>query len=329
MIDVMSFGGGVQSTAIMTLACEGLIPMPAHWVFSDPQFESELTYAHLERCKEYLTKHGTRLDVVTAGSIREDAVTFAQRRANSDVKRYASIPMFIQKRDGTDGILPRQCTTEYKIEPIEEYHRYKVLGLKYRQRAPKEPAIAIWIGISADEERRASPPGRWKEEDVEVGKDLLGEPVMRTVKRWLPVPWQHKAFPLLGYVLHPDRSRHNDERFAECAGWDREDALNWLAKVWPHPVPRSACICCPYRTNAEWRQMRESRPEEFAQAVEFDATIRAAYAVGRQARGELAGVPYLHRTRVPLAMADLDEPLNDRMGCGGLFSTEPDGICGV
>lgn len=45
--------------------------------------------------------------------------------------------------------------------------------------------------------------------------------------------------------------------------------------------------------------------------------------------GELAGVPYLHRTLVPLDMADLDKPLNDRMGCGGLFSQEPDGICGV
>jgi hypothetical protein len=105
--------------------------------------------------------------------------------------------------------------------------------------------------------------------------------------------------------------------------------MNWLEKVWPWPVPRSACVCCPYRTNAEWLAMREKQPEEWAQAVEFDHDIRNAYAIGQQARGVLAGVPYLHRTMIPLDQVNLAEPLNDRMGCGGLYSQEPDGICGV
>lgn len=335
MTDVMSFGGGIQSTAVLTLAGEGLIPMPARWVFSDPGFESGATYAHLERCKDYLAKKGGRLDVVTAGSIREDAVEFAVTTAGgmtpegAKPKRYASIPMFVQNKDGTDGILPRQCTSEYKIEPIEGYHRRQVLGLKPRQRAPKEPVVCVWIAISRDEERRASPPGRWKTENVEVGTDLLGNPVTKPHRRWEPVPWQTKAYPLLGYVLYPDRSRRPDDRFAESEGWDRDDCKAWLAKAWPWPVPRSACVCCPYRTNAEWADMRGTQPAEWSQAVEFDRVIRDAYATGQAARRKLTGVPYLHRTRVPLDMADLSEPLNDRMGCGGLFSQEPDGICGV
>jgi hypothetical protein len=40
MVDCVSFGAGVQSTAIMVLAGEGHIPMPQHWVFSDPGFET-------------------------------------------------------------------------------------------------------------------------------------------------------------------------------------------------------------------------------------------------------------------------------------------------
>lgn len=328
VIDVMSFGGGVQSTAIMTLAGEGKIPMPARWVFSDPGFESQATYAHLERCREYLTRKGARLETVTAGNIREDALAFARLRANADVKRYASIPMFIQKLDGTDGIMPRQCTSEYKIEPIERFHRREVMGLKPRQRAPKTPAINVWIGISEDEEKRATAPGKWVEEKYSVGIDLCGEEIPKVKRTWIPTPWQQKSFPLLGYTLMPNRERVKDARFDECSGWDRADAKEWNAKVWPWPVPRSACICCPYRTNREWAAMKETEPVEFAQAVEFDASIRGAYADGRRVRGELAGVPYLHRTRVPLDMANLDEPLNDRMGCGGLFSQEPDGICG-
>jgi len=329
MTDVMSFGGGVQSTAIMTLAGEGLIPMPARWVFSDPGFETGATYAHLERCKEYLAKKGANLDVVTAGNIREDAVEFARRRHEPDVKRYASIPMFVRRPDGEQGIMPRQCTTEYKLEPIEAYHRRELLGLKPRQRAPKELAVNVWIGISADEERRAKPPGMWRTQKATVGETLWDGPNVVERKVWEPIPWQVKSFPLLGYALHPDRSRVPDERFDHCTGWDRDDAKDWLAKSWPYPVPRSACICCPYRTNEEWAAME---PAEFAQAVEFDNAVRAGYGgqdARRQVRGELAGVPYLHRTMVPLEMADLSEPLNDRMGCGGLFSQEPDGICGV
>jgi hypothetical protein len=334
-VDVMSFGGGVQSTAIMSLSGEGLIPMPARWVFSDPGFESQTTYTHLERCKEYLAKKGARLDVVSAGNIRDDAIEFATMTAGgmtkegAKPKRYASIPMFVQNADGTDGVLPRQCTSEFKIEPIERFHRREVLGLRPRQRAPKEAAVNVWIGISKDEERRASPPGRWRTEELVVGNDLYGDPITKARRMWEPCSWQVKSYPMLGYVLHPDRTKEPDERFAECDGWDRDDAKNWLAKIWPWPVPRSACVCCPYRTNAEWAAMKAAEPNDFARAVEFDHVIRDAYANAQSSRKKLVGVPYLHRTRVPLDMADLSEPLNDRMGCGGLFSQEPDGICGV
>lgn len=175
LTDVMSFGAGVQSTAVMTLAGEGMIPMPSRWVFSNPQFESGLTYEHLARCKDYIGRKGGRLDVVSAGSIKDDAIEFAKRRANADVKRYASIPLFIRKLNGREGIMPRQCTSEYKIDPIEKFHRREVLGLKKRQRAPKEPAVSVWVGFSKDEERRASAPGRWVKKFDTVGKDVTIE----------------------------------------------------------------------------------------------------------------------------------------------------------
>lgn len=332
MIEVMSFGGGIQSTAILTLAGEGLIPMPSRWVFSDPGFESDATYAHLERCKDYLAKKGGRLDIVTAGNIEKDTIDFAENRGDGESKRYASIPVFLDMGDGQrERIMPRQCTSEYKLEPIEQYHRREVMGLAPRQRAPKEPTVEVWIGISADEERRVSPPGRWKETKVKTGETLFGDILETMKKTWMPVPWQTKAYPLLGYVIRSDRSRVRDDRFAECEGWDREDATNWLVKSWPHPVPRSACICCPYRTNAEWRDMRDNDPDAWSRAINFDAAIRDGLAghPARRGRGDLAGTPYLHRRLVPLGMVDLSEKLNDRMGCGGLFSQEPDGICGV
>ena len=330
MKSVFSCGMGVQSTVILAAACDGLIPKPDHVVFSDPGAESQATYRHVAWCIDLSARHGITIDVVQSGNIYEDALTFGRRRVNVDVKRYASVPLFVRRGDGGDGMLPRQCTSEYKIYPIERYLRRQVLGLRPRQRVPPGEVVDVWIGISADEERRATPPGRWRTVKVLVGEDLFGGEVVKEQKRWVPVPWQQKTYPLLGYALRSDRSRVGRDEFGELAGWDRDDCRNYLRDRFPgYTVPRSACVFCPYRTNREWAAMKADEPAEFARAVQFDREIRAAYADGQHARGVLAGVPFVHRTLVPLDVVDLSEPLNDRMGCGGLFSEEPDGICGV
>lgn len=51
-------------------------------------------------------------------------------------------------------MLRRQCTREYKIEPIEREIR-RLLGYQKGQRIPPRSAVA-WLGISFDERRRAS-----------------------------------------------------------------------------------------------------------------------------------------------------------------------------
>ncbi len=268
MKTVFSCGMGVQSTTILGLACDGVIPKPDHIVFSDPGAESEATYRHAQWCMELADKHGMKVVMVSAGNIYEDALTFARRRENAGIKRYASIPLFVKKEGQKEAsALPRQCTSEYKLEPIEQYHRRVVLGLKPRQRAPKEIVVDVWIGISANEERRATPPGVWRTHKVKVGDDLLGEPVFKDVKKWEPVIWQQKSFPLLGYSLTPERTRKLRPEFSEITGWDRDDCINWLKKRFPGiKVPRSACVFCPYRTNAEWLEMKTHEPAEFAKA---------------------------------------------------------------
>ena len=64
--------------------------------------------------------------------------------------------------------------------------------------------------------------------------------------------------------------------------------------------------------------MRDERPEEWQDAVEFDAAIRVA----RGMRGET----FLHRQCVPLAEADLRTPADH----GQLsWLDECGGVCGV
>lgn len=75
------------------------------------------------------------------------------------------------------------------------------------------------------------------------------------------------------------------------------DCIAWLERHGYPVPPRSKCTYCPYRTNAEWRWLRENEPEAWADAVEIDRLIRET--PGMRARS------YLHPDRRPLAEVDL------------------------
>jgi len=83
------------------------------------------------------------------------------------------------------------------------------------------------------------------------------------------------------------------------AGLSRSDceAINRAAGL---DAVKSACIGCPYHGNRQWRQMRDERPDEWADAVAFDAAIR-----GGSDRASASS--YLHRSRVPLDCAPIDK----------------------
>lgn len=76
-----------------------------------------------------------------------------------------------------------------------------------------------------------------------------------------------------------------------------DDCIAWL-KRHGYPVPpRSKCTFCPFRTNAEWRWLKENEPEAWADAIEIDRLIRDT--PGMRAR------IYLHEDRIPLDQVDL------------------------
>lgn len=59
---------------------------------------------------------------------------------------------------------------------------------------------------------------------------------------------------------------------------------------------------CPFHGNAQWRELRDNHPEEWADAVDFDRAIRKGGARGLPLRGEA----FLHRSRLPLDQAPID-----------------------
>jgi hypothetical protein len=85
-------------------------------------------------------------------------------------------------------------------------------------------------------------------------------------------------------------------------GMDRKACERWLRAHGWTSVAKSACIGCPYHGNRQLRELRDTRPAEWADAVEFDEAIRKGGARGLP----LAGEALLHRSRLPLSVAPID-----------------------
>jgi hypothetical protein len=107
----------------------------------------------------------------------------------------------------------------------------------------------------------------------------------------------------------------------------REHCQQWLARYpVPHQIVRSACVFCPYKSNAEWRILKARNPAGWARAVAIDEAIRNSdhkYAALHRGRA------FVHRSMVPLAQADLREK-DERVGQVVMdFSQECQGMCGV
>jgi hypothetical protein len=78
----------------------------------------------------------------------------------------------------------------------------------------------------------------------------------------------------------------------------RTDCIKWLQERQLPVPPKSACVFCPYRTNAQWRHMATEAPDDFAEA------IRATHPRGA----------FVHRSLEPLRRANLLDHHVDQLG---------------
>ncbi len=153
MIRVLSCGMGVQSTAIVLLIRDGLLPRVDHAIFADTGWEPAAVYAQVEKVAAVLDGLGIPLHRVSQGNLRNDAV--------DPEHRFASIPYFVRNPDGSDGMGRRQCAAEYKLAPINRKVR-ELLGAappRFR-RVPAGKVAEQWIGFSTDEIGRVGSTGR-------------------------------------------------------------------------------------------------------------------------------------------------------------------------
>jgi hypothetical protein len=119
------------------------------------------------------------------------------------------------------------------------------------------------------------------------------------------VPWAENQWPLVERKM------------------TRADCLRWMHDHgYPRP-PRSACVFCPFHSDAEWMRLRDEEPDEFARAVKFDEAFRrqAAQATGT---AKVFGDVFLHSSLKPLSEVEFTQ--NPQLD---LFGNECEGLCGV
>ncbi|MFD6343445.1 hypothetical protein ACFWF9_01800 [Streptomyces roseolus] len=137
----------MQSSTLLALSAGGILPKVDYAIFADTGWEPEAVYRHLDRLeREIAEPAGIPILRVSSGNIRDDAL-------NPD-HRFASMPLYILNRDGRPGMTRRQCTGEYKVNPIKRKIR-EILGYPYPTPVSKGVFVEQWIGISTDEFHRA------------------------------------------------------------------------------------------------------------------------------------------------------------------------------
>ena len=147
-VTILNLGAGVQSTVLYLMAVKGELAFDCA-IFSDLGDEPAPVYRHLEWLK---TLSGPVIHVLDAGRLGDHL----QKGQNSTGQRFASIPAWTAMREGQQtGCIQRQCTSEYKIRPIERFIRRTLLGLEHGERMPTGTRITQFFGISLDEAGRA------------------------------------------------------------------------------------------------------------------------------------------------------------------------------
>lgn len=224
---ILNLGAGVQSTAIFLMILDGDLPPVDFAVFADTGDEPRAVYEHLQWLK---TLGGPEIHEVSRGNLGDNLIAGIDGAGG----RYVSIPAHLATGGIPSSIGRRQCTSEYKILPIEKFIREKI-GLKPRQRLPKTDTITQVFGLSFDEPRRVD----------RVKSNMVGK------RGWKP------EFPLFDDMMTRE----------DCITY-------LAKRLPGYTVPRSACVYCPYKRDSEWILLRDSDPQGWQRAIEIDRAIR-------------------------------------------------------
>lgn len=199
------------------------------------------------------------------------------------------------ERRPSKGMLDRKCTQQYKVRPILEQVRL-LLGAEVSEekicrycdgygervapwRAKRGEDVigpcSVCDGSGALSRVGQPPKGRWVEQWIGFSTDE-----MERVSSRGDTPYSRSRHPLLELGM----SRTDCETYLRERGWGQ--------------TTKSACIGCPFHRNAFWREMRDTDPVSWQDAVQFDREYRTGLGLDSER--------FLHISCKPLDQAPID-----------------------
>lgn len=190
------------------------------------------------------------------------------------IERFATMPLYTGSRGQKAGMMRRQCTNDWKIQPSDNYLRgwllergHAIVAKNGSRRVKPSVYVENWYGISADEVYRAGKRGNG---------------------------WQKAVYPLISRNM----------RTKDCIDWLEAHKL---------PVPRkSSCIVCPYHEDEYWLDLQENYPAEFEHACRFDDWLRTPAAKLTKLIRHMVQECYLHSSCFPLREVNFREQIEAR-----------------
>lgn len=242
------------------------------------------------------------------GCPKADAAIFADTQDEPDwVYRHLEV---LERWAGDRGIQVYRCTNGKLSE--------SVLDLAARKSFIAIPAYSVGDDGKATMLRRQC-TREYKITPIERKvRELLG--VKRIVSK------SRRVAAMLGISMD-EIVRVRDSRTPWCqneyplidARMSRDDCLRLIEKVGLPRPRKSACVFCPFNSDAAWKDMKQNHPVEFERAVAFDEAVRDG-----STKGEKHRPIYLHRSLRPLATVPFDA-----QGTLEGFGNECAGVCGV
>ena len=147
-LTIISLGAGVQSSTMALMSAKGDLPKVDACIFADTMYENSSSYKYLKYLEALLP---FPIYKVSKGNIKEDML---KARGTTN---FVVAPFYTQETiTGKKGMIMRQCTNDYKIQPIKQKIR-ELCGVGFHKKFPKDKYVESWIGISKDEIGRMKP----------------------------------------------------------------------------------------------------------------------------------------------------------------------------
>lgn len=234
---ILSFGAGMQSTALALMSCDNAIaqtlgrpvPFPKVPVYDaviicDLGFEPPWVQAQADFVGQKCRSVGIFYTSLDAPLYQDLIRDFGKRRV-------VSIPWWTLSDDGHKSKMPRNCTLDYKVDLISKYVRWELLGYRKGQRLKEEDKKAheMHMGFSAEEKQRC------KEN---------------------PNPMFVNRFPLVDMQL------------------ERRNNYAYIKDVWGLDTKASACCFCPFHRNYFFQYLKLHEQESYQRLVEVDNLLR-------------------------------------------------------